>query len=255
MSLAGRRVVVTRDEGPDGPLSAALRSRGAEPVLRSALTFRFAGPDTEFGRAVSRLDDYDWLVLTSARTVRALAGVHGFAQPRPERLRIAAVGPGTARAVEAQGWGVDLAPASGGGAALVGLLEDAVSRGRRVLLPASEAATTDVADRLSDMGCDVTSVVAYGPEPRPQDADRWAEDLADHAVDAITFTSPSALHALEHGLGVELLNRVRSLPAGAQGPTTATALRDAGWTSVVEAGRTTFDGLSDSLDRWFGDDA
>ena len=66
------RVAVTRDEGPDGELAAALRSHGLEPVACPAVTF---GPGPEPDRladAARHLERYHWLVVASRRAVTAL---------------------------------------------------------------------------------------------------------------------------------------------------------------------------------------
>jgi len=70
--LAGRRVLVTRAAHQAGKLSEALRARGIEPVevpvLEIQLPLSFAALDA----ALRELPTYDWLIVTSANTVRAL---------------------------------------------------------------------------------------------------------------------------------------------------------------------------------------
>ena len=72
-SLAGRRVLVTRAAHQAGKLSEGLRALGAEPVEVPLLEIHppesFAALDT----ALLALGSYDWLILTSANTVRAIA--------------------------------------------------------------------------------------------------------------------------------------------------------------------------------------
>lgn len=255
-ALKGRGVVVTRAEGPEGPVSTRLRARGATPILRPAVAFDFASHKSALGDAVWRLGDYDWLVLTSSRAVRAMDAVHAFRHPRPEGLRVAVVGPGTAAEVAShEGWQADLVPESGGARTLVERLGPEIGEGARVLFPASEAAGETLTEALRDAGAEVERVDAYAPRPSHQPAEAWAADVDEGRIDALTFTSPSAVSALREAL-VEALPAatfatLRALPAAAQGPTTAAAVRDAGWSLVVVAEPTTFDGLVDALDRHF----
>lgn len=254
-ALRGRGVVVTRAEGPDGPVSTLLRKRGATPILRPAVAFDFASQKSALADAVWRMAEYDWLVVTSSRAVRAMDAVHAFAHPRPEGLRVAVVGPGTAAEIGAHGWDADLVPESGGARVLVGRLVPELEGGARVLFPASEAAGETLPASLREAGATVDRVDAYAPRPSQQPADAWIEDLDEGRIDALTFTSPSAVDALAEALDETLPDtaraQVRSLPAAAQGPTTAKAVRAAGWTTVPVARPTTFDGLVDALDDHF----
>ncbi len=249
--LREKNVVVTRDEAPDGPLCTCLRARGANPILRSGMTFRFEGLDSPLAEAVRDWEEWDWLALTSARAVRALAGVRAFDARQPMTLRVAAIGPGTAAAVRAQGWSVELAPDTGGAAVLAEVLRPHLKPGRRLLLPLSEVARNELETSLRPTGAEIRRVTAYAPVPRRQDSRLWREDLEADRYDALTFTSPSAIDALRVSLAEGLFDRILEVPAGVQGPTTALAAREAGWSTVIEAQRTTFDGLAEQLDHWF----
>ncbi|HKK92889.1 MAG TPA: uroporphyrinogen-III synthase, partial [Longimicrobiales bacterium] len=198
--LAGRGVVVTRAEGPDGPVSTRLRDRGATPLLRPAVAFDFASQTSALSDVVWRMGDYDWLVLTSSRAVRAMAAVHTFAHPRPERLKVAVVGPGTAAEIETHGWTADLVPESGGASVLVEQLRPKLGDSARILFPASEAASEALPDALRHGGATVDRIDAYAPRPSPQSADMWARDMDEGRIDALTFTSPSAVDALAEAL-------------------------------------------------------
>src|SRR5206468_10613273 len=67
VSAAPLRVVVTRDEGLDGPLSSALAERGLEAV-HCAVVGEAPAPDAEpLQRAARSLECYDWLVVASQR--------------------------------------------------------------------------------------------------------------------------------------------------------------------------------------------
>jgi uroporphyrinogen-III synthase len=71
-------------------------------------------------------------------------------------------------------------------------------------------------------------------------------------ADALTFTSPSAVHALVEALGADEVATLVDLPVAVQGPTTGRAARKAGWTRVVEAEPRTFEGLAETLARALG---
>ena len=83
-TLAERRVLVTREEPENGPLSRALVDRGARVLLLPLLETRPPAHPEELARAATRIESYDWVFLTSARAVSALA--HAVPRGVPGRL-------------------------------------------------------------------------------------------------------------------------------------------------------------------------
>src|SRR6185437_15001444 len=104
--LTGRRILVTRARHQAGKLSQSLRALGAEPVEVPVLEIRPPESFDPLDTALRRLDQYDWLIVTSANTVRVLverAAALGIS-PREGRLpQIAAVGAATADAARDAG--------------------------------------------------------------------------------------------------------------------------------------------------------
>ena len=125
--LAGRVVLVPRLREPD-PLARALRTAGAAAV-RAALTRTVPGDAAELASASARLaaGEYDWLVVTSARTVEMLD-----VGAAPVSTAVAAVGSATAR-VLAAALGRDPDLVAGGSARA--LLEALAGRGGGPRLP------------------------------------------------------------------------------------------------------------------------
>ena len=93
--LAGKRILVTRAAHQAGKLSEGLRALGAEPVEVPVLEIQPAESfdATRYWR-LRRLDTYDWLVFTSANTVRCspLARRAGNHFNSAKLRRVAAVG-------------------------------------------------------------------------------------------------------------------------------------------------------------------
>ena len=136
MPLAGRRVLVTRAAHQAGKLSDALRAVGAEPVEVPVLEIRPPASFDPLDRALHQLDRYDWLILTSANTVRAMADRSeqlGVAFTQPETLKVAAVGEATAEAVRKTGFEVTFVPASYVAESLIEGLAGQIA-GQRILL-------------------------------------------------------------------------------------------------------------------------
>lgn len=246
---------MTREESETGPLSGALRAAGALPLLSPTVEIAALHDPEERRNALPPLDGFDWLVVTSPRTVTLLAEAGALPAPRPGGLRVAAVGERTAAAVAEAGWTADRVPEDAGAEPLLRSLLDAAADQPAppgsVLFPASARAGRALETGLTAAGFDVFRVDLYAPRPRPQDRGWWADRVRE-GLDALTFTSPSAVSGLVHGLAdAALLTRLLCLPAGVQGPTTASAAREAGWTDIVEARPRSFPGLVDALEAWF----
>ena len=268
---AGAGVVVTRDEAGDGPLTTLLSDRGLR--VYHWPTIRFDPPDDDgpLEAALAALDTFDWAVFTSPRAVDALRG-HGGPPwaPRPDpdpgreagvsepplmacppSLGVAAVGESTASALVDGGWSVDVVPDEFTGEALVVALSEAgVGGGHRVFFPASAIARDVVPDGLRRLGAEVVQVVAYRTVVPPLDTAACRTALETGAVSIITFTSPSTVQNLQAELGPEVFDlAVRCARAVAIGPTTAEAVREAGWGVVAEADPHTLEGLADRAAR------
>lgn len=208
--LTGHRVLVPRaTEGPD-PLVIALVAAGAEPVVVPLI--QTLPPDD-----LTELDDvllavqagyYGWVGLTSTTVVPVLcARAEAAGTDLPQllaKVRVAAVGGSTARAVRSAGVTVDVVPTGPSSAST--LLRvwppvDGQPEPRRVLLPQGDLAADTLADGLTAFGWPVDTVVAYrtvsGPPPAPAIRTEWENG----AIDAVLLTSGSTARGLRQLLG------------------------------------------------------
>ena len=242
--LSGRVVLLPRLKEGDR-IASALERAGAR-VLRAAVTRTVPGEAAALEETARRIaaGEAAWLVLTSARTVEALAPY--LHVPVPSALRVAVVGPATARAwTELTETAPDLV-ARGSAAALLEEPElagplPAPNAARRVLLPASALADPALADGLRRAGWEVEQVAAYttvtaDARTLPPDLDSaWAAG----GVDAVVLTAPSTTRAVLELLGPP--------PQGtglvAIGATTAAATRKLGLTVAAVAPSPTPEGV------------
>jgi len=251
-ALTGVGVVVTRGEGEDKGLSAALRARGASvyhwPTTRWAPT---TNPD-RLAAALGRLKTFDWAVLTSPRAVAAVAE---HVESVPDALRLAAVGQSTAEAARREGWRITLVPETQTAAALVAALGQAgVGPGTRVFFPASQIARTTVESGLRALGVEVERVTAYRTLAAPLDRESCRRTLDAGEVQVISFASPSSVNGLVAGLGAEMFREAsKRVVMAAIGPTTSAAVRQAHAAHVIEAADHSLPGLVERIVVWARD--
>jgi uroporphyrinogen-III synthase len=236
--LAGRTVVVTRPERPDGEVAAPFAGTGATVLSVPVIAI---GPPADAGDALAAaladLSSYDWVVVTSANAADRVAA----ALRETPGVRVAAVGPRTAARLEALGIRVDHVPERFTGDDLAASFPAGTGR---VLFPAAAGARDAVPDGLRARGWRVDRVTAYrtvevAPPPETVEA---AVD-----ADAIVFASPSAVRSWTAATG----GAARPALAVCIGPVTGAAARTAGFT-VVEADPHTMDGVVAALVRILG---
>lgn len=243
-----KRVVVTRSEASDGPLSSELRNLGLPVLLWPAVAVELAEPGP-LEEALAHVDSFQWIVFASRHAVAAVTAL--MATP-PKGVKIAAVGQATAQVLRQRGWPVDLLPSESNAAALVDAFAAAGGLGARprILFPASSRALPTIAAGLTQLGAEVIQVEAYRTESSNaldvEDCRSW---IARGSIGAVTFASPSAVDELEHALGKDDFDRLLSAaPAVAIGPTTAKALTERGHTPAL-AESATLQGLAHATHR------
>jgi uroporphyrinogen-III synthase/uroporphyrinogen III methyltransferase/synthase len=243
--LAGRRVLVTRAAHQAGKLSEGLRALGAEPVEVPVLEIRPPASFEPLDRALRELNGYDWLILTSANTVRALierAAELGFSFAPPATLKVAAVGEATAVSAHKAGLAVSLVPEAYVAESLVESLAGQVA-GKRILLARAAIARDVIPDALRAAGARVDVVDAY-ENIMPADAPAQLRAVLASGIDAATFTSSSSVtHLAEAARAAGIPFPFADVAAISIGPITSKTLRDFGWEPATEANPSDIQGL------------
>lgn len=224
---AAWRVAITRsDESASGAgdLDAPNLIAVPVPVL-------VEGPPPDPARLASiarHLQDYDWVICSSVRGVRAL--MEARASGWPAGVRAAAVGPVTAAALAAAG-AVDPVHADRYNAqALWEKLRPLDAwQGRRVLVATVGGGRRDIIDGLTMEGVMVTEVEAYAMTPRP--ARSIQEDWHRAHPDAVILGSGAAARQLVAAIGADAVRGLKAVIA--IGPTTASALSAAGIPAIM----------------------
>lgn len=258
-ALTGRRLIVTRRPEQSAELVSALRARGADVVELPTLALEPPEDPAPLDAALRELGTFDWLVLTSANTVRVLAQRLAVLQPHaPEPAEApwtqplgATVGSSTTRVcrTELPRLRVVLEPAEDLRAeGLLRAFEGADVHGRRVLLPLSDRARDVLAAGLGARGARLTTPIAYRTRSPPGLRAAFEATCAT-GFDLLLFASPSAVDNLAD-VAADLLH---GRPAAVLGPVTERAARRAGLDVRACAQPSTVAGLVQALERCFGE--
>jgi uroporphyrinogen-III synthase len=222
-----------------------LRALGAEPVEVPVLEIRPPESFAELDAALLALSGYDWLILTSANSVRALderAAQLGVALAEPFGLKVAAVGEATAEAARKAGLILTFVPELYVAESLVDGLLGQVA-GSKILLARAAVARDVIPDALRAAGAVVDVVDAYR-NVIPAVAPEQLRKALAKGIDAATFTSSSSVtHLAEAALAAGVPWPFARVAAISIGPITSAALREMGWAPAVEANPSDIPGL------------
>lgn len=245
--LFGRRILVTRPKDQATELCDRLEELGAAVDIQPAI--RIEPPETweEVDRSQDQLDRFDWIVFSSANGVRYYLD-RLFERGRDLRslgsVRVAAIGPGTAKHLEAYRVRPDLLPPSFRAEALAETLAP-VAREQRFLLVRASRGREVLAEQLRAAGAEVTQAVAYRSLDVQRPEGRIAEQLEGGQIDYITVTSSAIAQSVVRMFG-DMLKKTRLVSIS---PITSKTLNDLGWTPAAEAQVYTMEGVVDAIVR------
>jgi len=202
------KVIVTRPRDQAGPLVARLEALGHEVVACPLLEI------VPLDDAPVETDGYDWVVVTSPN------GADHFARRRRGRLpRVAAIGPGTAEALAANGIEATLVPRV---STQEGLLAEFPRQRSRVLFVGARGARRLLIDELGADFVPLYDTALVRPDQPPEG-------------DLVVLASPSAARSFAAlGMGV---------PAVSIGPETTRTAEKHGLRVLAEADTHDLDGL------------
>lgn len=251
LPLDGLGVLVTRPEPQAGPLARRLAEAGARVYRLPAVELRPRGDRAAQRAALGPLDRFNWIVFVSANAVRY--GV-AFLEERRD-LKLAAVGPATAAALNHAGFRVALVPSGRyDSESLLATAEFSHVAGQRILIVRGGGGREFLAEQLRARGAEVAYAEVYErrrAEPVPGVIGAVEAEWAGGAIQIVTATSPELLRSLYEMLspaGRELLARTALLAGGTRIAATAREIGLGG--ALVVALEPDDDGLMDALLEW-----
>jgi uroporphyrinogen III methyltransferase / synthase len=257
LPLFGRRIAITRAREQAGVLREELAALGAEVIEIPTIEIRPPDSWEPLDAAIRRLDEFHYLLVTSANGVRnflARLAACGRDVRALHGLVIGAIGPATAAEFSRTGVKVDLLPTEYVAEGLLAALGDRDLRGKAFLIPRAKAARDVVPRVLEERGARVEVVEAY-QTVTPEISSQELACLLTPPPDAITFTSSSTATNFAKLVGeTQLAETLRGVAIASIGPITSQTLRKLGLTVTIEAQESTMAGLVRAISEHFGND-
>lgn len=258
--LEGRTVLVTRTREQAAGLAGPLEALGAEVLYFPVIEVVDPVDTRPLDDAISRLAEYDWLVITSTNGVDRFFGRESLKRLPADvfdSVKIAAVGSATAKRLAETCHPADFVPADFRAEGLIaefpsmGLVD-----GSRVLIARAEEAREILPQALTAMGAIVDVVVSYRVIPAAPVAD-VASRLAAGTIDVATFASGGTFRQFLAALtqaGLDAEKLTSSMELASIGPVTSDAIHAAGFEVAIEAPESTMESLARAVARRFAPD-
>jgi uroporphyrinogen-III synthase len=252
-ALNGKQIVITRAPHQASEFERLLREKGAVSLAYPCLDIVPPQNSVPFDDALRDAANgtFDWLVLTSANAVRAVANRLISLDLKLSEVKIAAVGPATAEAIRCLlGLEASLIPDVYTADELAKVMHLATRM--RVLLPQSAIADEMLAQMLHSAGANIIAVEAYRTTIGSGGVNLPAL-LEAGAVDAITFASPSSVKNLLRRFEIErgTMSLLKQVCVACIGAKTADSAREYGFFVSVMPDDHTIPGLVMALEHYF----
>lgn len=251
--LFGKTVIVTRARAQASQLTKQLEEQGARVLEAPSIKIVPAADYAPLQQAISNIDSYKWLVLTSSN------GVEYFFEQLTKagkdsrslyNVKIAAIGSATAKALAAHGITADLVPSTYKAEELADALQQNITSGDKVLIARAKVAREVLPERLRELGAQVDVITAYETVTDCENKDELLALLENGEADMITFTSSSTVTNMLDILGNKK-DLLQKTVIAAIGPVTAATCIKNGLTPAVTAAEYTIDGLMSAIQSYY----
>ncbi len=252
--LFGRGVVITRPEKQADDLAQLLAAQGANPIHFPVIKIVPPRDWRGLDAAIKKLDDYDWLIFTSANGV-AFFFERLFAKNKDIRdlkgIKICCIGPATAQQVEGKGIKVDLVPKKFISEGILESFSKTSLSGKKILIVRAAKARDILPEGLKKLGAKVDVATAYETVSSGMKNKDLQRLFKENRIDVITFTSSSTVNNF-----VKIMGNNFKLPENVKiaciGPVTEASARKAGFAVDIRQEEYTMQGLVGALISYFG---
>ncbi len=253
--LSNKRILVTRARKQASALTFRLAALGAEVIELPAIEITQSPEHRQaLNTAVEHISEYDWLVLTSVNGVNLFFDRLQALDARPETfnsLKVAAIGPETARAITKYGFSVEVTASTYTAEGLLDSLRPIELRGSRMLLARAEGSRPILPEGLTRLGATVDEFCIYGATGPQSIPEKAMERLTSGDVDIATFASSSTVKNLA-GILEGDLEPLKEATIACIGPVTASTAREFGLNVAIVAKEHTIPGLIDAILKQVG---
>jgi uroporphyrinogen III methyltransferase/synthase len=246
-SLVGKRIMITRARAQAAPLARKLEELGAEVIEFPTIEMQPPADYAPLDAAIRNLSIYDWVIFTSVNGVDyfvARARELGQSITAAIASRFAAIGPETAKKLEAAGIRDCMVPKRYQAEGILEMLDPESMRGKKVLIPRAAKARDILPETLRQWDAQVDVVEAYRTVLPEQGVSELRKKLSAHGADMVTFTSSSTVTNFARLLQTQNLKEaLAGVAVACIGEITKQTVEELGGHADIVAAESTIEGL------------
>jgi uroporphyrinogen-III synthase len=196
--LHGLRVLVTRPKPMGEILCHAIDANGGECIYFPTIDIHPPADPSVYRMQLKKLDRLDWLIFLSPQAVFSTSHLIHLDWPNfPPQIKIAAVGGGTAKALQHAELRVDVYPTENWSSeGILSLPEFSHITGKKIALMRGEGGREWLRQSLQLRGAIVSEIIVYRRVKPQTDATPYCNMLRNHLIDCIVATSGEGLRNL-----------------------------------------------------------
>jgi uroporphyrinogen III methyltransferase / synthase len=255
--LFGRRILVTRAREQASRFMAGLNELGAECIEFPTIEIRPPHSWKSMDGSIKNLEHYHWLIFTSVngvdyffrrifdlgKDIRCLGSI-----------KVAAIGPKTATAIQAMGINPDLVPDEYRAEGVIEAFRGKDLKGINILIPRAAEAREILPDELMKMGANVDLVEAYRTVMPDTGTEELGSMLSSGMIDMATFTSSSTVTnfvSMFKGREEDLKQWMQNVAVACIGPITAKTAEEKGFNVSLSPREYTIEALTEGIVEYF----
>ncbi|MBQ7585089.1 MAG: uroporphyrinogen-III C-methyltransferase [Desulfovibrionaceae bacterium] len=251
--LFGQTIVVTRAREQASDLAKSLEAYGAEVIQCPTIAIQKLEDQTELKTALKNLAHYQWLIFTSANSVKIFfeeLAAQNLDARSLYPLKICTIGPGTKETLANYGLRCDLMPKRFVAESVVEAFLEKFGDNLghlKILLPRAAKARDILPESLAKHGAKVQVIPVYKTVAADEGKEQVLQRLEEKTLSCITFTSTSTVQNFLKIVKPEVLNQHKEVKLAAIGPITAKALQDNGLSCDLQPSTYTIEALVATL--------
>ena len=244
--LHNKKILITRPEPQSEILAQKLVEDGAIPIVIPLIEIKPIAEWGETDKIIHDIDEYDYLIFTSANAVFYFMQRANFLQVEIQGLKIVAVGNATKKKLEKYNLRVDLIPEKSYSKEIINVLGNDL-KGKKILFPCADIARKELRNLLIKAGALLSVVIVYENVFKELNSNELRR-INSLDFELVTLFSPSAAGALCEALNPENIKRINLVCIG---ETTYKSVVNKGFRSVFVAQTQSAEGIIEELKNIF----
>ncbi|MCK5849084.1 MAG: uroporphyrinogen-III C-methyltransferase [Caldisericia bacterium] len=248
--LWGKNIIVTRARAQASLLVNKLEILGANVISLPTIRIQKESNLNPLYKAFENIRSYDWIVFTSVNSVAIFFQEFlkkGYDSRNLYNIKIAAIGPATAKSLIDFGLKADLMPEEYIQEKLAEAISNNATKCSKILLPRARGSRKQLVEKLVQEQHSVNEVFLYEAVQDSSSKEILTELLNLESIDYITFTSSSTVHNFMKLINKEFLKKLKNTKFVCIGPITSDTEKSYNLPNPIVAKEYTIDGMVEAI--------